>query len=70
MPEENGRLEAIRPTLRELGRDWAARRRQVEHQCEVCGKTFTGLMTARYCSGACRVRAYRERQQGKDKAAA
>jgi hypothetical protein len=46
---------------------WKARRR-VEHQprqCDRCGETFTPTRAdARYCTGACRQAAYRERHRG------
>lgn len=29
-------------------------RRKIGHVCPVCGKSFTGLKTARYCSNRCR----------------
>jgi hypothetical protein len=39
-------------------------RPRLEHQC-ACGKTFTPQRrNARFCSDACRQRAYRERAQG------
>ncbi len=32
------------------------------HRCTACGRAFTGVRSdARYCSGACRQRAYRQR---------
>lgn len=34
----------------------------MRHDCEQCGGQFLGRADARYCSSACRQRAYRERQ--------
>jgi hypothetical protein len=39
-------------------------RPRVEVTCEVCDKVFIGSPKSRYCSGACKVRAWR---QGKAK---
>jgi hypothetical protein len=42
-----------------------AHRRRVTTQCEVCGKAIEGTVRRRYCSGACKVRAFRQqRDQG------
>lgn len=39
-------------------------RRKVRHKCAICGKTFTALKTAIYCSNACRQKAkYRRRKK-------
>jgi hypothetical protein len=32
-------------------------------RCEVCGSEFKGRSGAKYCSGACRQKAYRERRK-------
>ena len=32
----------------------AALNQRIPHTCPVCGKTFTGLKIARYCSNRCR----------------
>jgi ribosomal protein L34E len=32
----------------------AALRRTTWHQCHVCGKRFSGIKTAKFCSNACR----------------
>lgn len=38
----------------------------MELACDGCGKEFTPARSdARYCSGACRTRAYRERHEGR-----
>ena len=42
----------------------AAQRRRVSHTCPVCGKSFTALKTARYCSNACRQKAKYRRGKG------
>lgn len=39
----------------------AAQRRQVSHHCRWCGNAFTGIKTARYCSGSCQQKAKRDR---------
>ncbi len=41
----------------------AALRRRVTTTCVVCGNAVQGTTKRRYCSDACRVRAYRTRQQ-------
>ena len=48
---------------RELGRQLAIARRQVDGVCRVCGQAFTGTTKRRYCSNRCAVRAYRQRQE-------
>ena len=35
----------------------AALRRKTWHLCRVCGKRFSGIATALYCSNACRQKA-------------
>ena len=50
-------------TASDLGRALAAQRQRVAHQCQVCGKGFTGLRQARYCSNACTLKASRERRK-------
>lgn len=43
-----------------------ALRPKVPHACPVCGKTFTALKTARYCSNRCRQAAkYQRLKRGK-----
>lgn len=39
----------------------AAKRRVVVHVCRSCDRDFEGIMTARYCSNACRQRAKHRR---------
>lgn len=39
------------------------RRRRYQKACEMCGKAFTGLAQARFCSGACRQRAHYHRRK-------
>lgn len=51
--------------ISEAGRRFAAMRRQVTRACATCGKEITGVATRRYCSAACRVRAVRERRDGR-----
>jgi predicted nucleic acid-binding Zn ribbon protein len=41
----------------------AALRRHVAHTCAVCGKAFSGLSRARYCSNRCRQAAKYARQR-------
>jgi hypothetical protein len=48
---------------RELGRQLALARRQVESTCEVCGKPIVGTAKRRYCSNTCAVRAHRARHR-------
>lgn len=40
-----------------IGRRLAAMRRVVDHVCPTCDKEFEGIVTAKYCSNACRQRA-------------
>ncbi len=47
----------------EVGRALAALRRRVEQTCPVCRKQYAGAAHKRYCSPACRQRAYRERHE-------
>ena len=59
----------------EAGRALAALRRRVTVPCTVCGAPITGATHRRYCSDACRSRAYRARkceqgEQGDHKAVA
>jgi hypothetical protein len=55
--------DRTRELLREAGRQIAAHRQIVTTRCEVCGKEITGTLKRRYCSNACRVRAFRQRHQ-------
>ena len=43
----------------------AARRQQVTRACVVCGQPTTGTKKRRYCSAACRQRAYEQRKDAK-----
>ena len=45
----------------ELGRALAALRRRVTQTCPVCRRPYAGAAHKRYCSPACRQRAYRQR---------
>ncbi len=42
----------------EAARALSAARKRSERQCAVCGKTIEGVATRRYCSNACRLKAY------------
>jgi hypothetical protein len=44
-------------TASDHARALAAQRQQVEHQCVVCGRTFTGTVRAAYCSQTCKNKA-------------
>jgi hypothetical protein len=55
-----------RATRSELGRALAALRRRVEQTCPVCKKPYAGAAHKRYCSAACRQRAYRERLEARN----
>ena len=48
-------------TRSEVGRALAALRRRVTQTCPVCRRQYAGAAHKRYCSAACRQRAYRER---------
>jgi hypothetical protein len=48
------------PACSRDARNRSRRRERVEHRCE-CGLSFTARADARYCSNACRQRAYRQR---------
>ena len=41
----------------------AARRRQIERECAVCGRRFVGTARRRYCTLSCSARAYRQRRE-------
>lgn len=60
--------EADRRLLRRIGQESAARRRVVIARCAVCGAEIRGLKTRRYCSDACRAKAYRRRKEREMKA--
>ncbi len=49
----------------ETARALAAMRPRVSGICLVCGRIMRGYATRRYCSVACKSRAYRERKNGK-----
>lgn len=51
-----------RDVLRRAGQESAARRRIILHHCRTCGAEIRGLTTRRYCSDACRAKAYRLRR--------
>ena len=55
---------------REIARALAALRRRVTVPCVVCGTPVTGATHRRYCSAACRTRAYRQRLSEHDSDAA
>jgi hypothetical protein len=46
-----------------LGRELAARRKQLEHRCQTCHQPFTGLSHKRYCSPACRTAARKQQRR-------
>ena len=60
---QSGITEEQRAALRAIGVIGRAARRQVGHICPVCGVTFTGLVQAVTCSGKCRTKQVRQRQQ-------
>jgi hypothetical protein len=41
----------------------AAKRRQIESACVVCGQSITATTRRRYCSPRCSQQAYRDRQR-------
>jgi predicted nucleic acid-binding Zn ribbon protein len=47
--------------MKSPGAALAAQRRRIPHTCPVCGKTFTAIRTARYCSESCQQKAKRTR---------
>ena len=51
--------------VRDIGRRFQKRRKVVEKTCDLpgCGKRFTGYETARYCSAAHRLKAWRAEQK-------
>ncbi len=63
---EGSRATSVDEYFRAAGRRRTAARRRVEHLCELCGRPFEGLATARFCSSLCRVRAYRLRHRAPD----
>jgi hypothetical protein len=48
---------------RQLARWLAQQRKRVAGTCTVCGRAFEGRVGRRYCSNACSMRAYRQRQR-------
>lgn len=40
------------------------RRMRSWRTCSICGRSFLGRFGATYCSGRCRTKAYRHRQEG------
>src|SRR5438067_1331663 len=48
----------------QMARALAARRRTVTKLCESCGTEIIGVVTRRFCSAACRLRAARKRRDG------
>ncbi len=65
---ENGQEQAPGPPLTPeqlsaWGRYAASRRRTVATTCVVCGNPITGLRRRKYCSGACRTKAYELRRR-------
>ena len=50
------------------GAELAAMRRRMWHRCPQCGRRFSGIAKAVYCSNACRQRAKYQRKlaEGKD----
>ncbi|MBI2760946.1 MAG: hypothetical protein HYX51_05920 [Chloroflexi bacterium] len=46
----------------DAARALAARRRTVTRRCEECTREITGIVTRRFCSAACRLRASRRRR--------
>ena len=46
----------------EAGRNLVALRRRTEGVCELCGRTFQGIVLRRFCSPACRQKALRQRR--------
>lgn len=53
----------VQELVRDLGRRFQKRRKKVERVCELCGKVFLAYETARYCSAAHRLKAWREEQR-------
>ena len=53
------------PSRSDLGRALAALRRRVTQTCPICKQPYDGAAHKRYCSAACRQRAYRERLEEK-----
>lgn len=55
--------------LSEAARALAGRRQVVKTTCAICGTKISGTRKLRYCSAACRQRAYNLRQRERDKVA-
>lgn len=55
---------------REIGAALSALRKTTWHHCLICGKRFSGISTAKFCSNACRQKAkYAKVKAAKDAAA-
>lgn len=50
--------EDVREALRQFGRLTQALRRRERKTCPVCERTFEAIRKARYCSAACKAKAY------------
>lgn len=48
----------------EAARQLAAQRKWERRICEVCGAAFEGTTRAKFCSTACKLKAYRRRKAG------
>lgn len=46
----------------EIARQLAAMRPALQLTCPVCGSPMQGISLRRYCSNACRMKAYRQRR--------
>src|SRR5579871_6295427 len=55
-------------TVAQAAQALAQQRRRVSASCEQCGREIEGIRAKRYCSSACRMRASRARQGGRNAA--
>ena len=67
---EKGRVVDGTGSGTEAARSLAARRKREARKCQTCGNEFTGVVTRRYCSAACRLRASRRRMKQQPASAA
>ncbi len=56
-------------TTTETGSDFAARRLRKQGVCRVCKKRYRALRTAKFCSGKCRQKYYRQQRKAAKRAA-
>lgn len=57
----------VQDLVRDVGRRFQRKRTRAERTCELCGKPFVAYATARFCSPAHRLKAWRAEQRAQGK---